>query len=576
MTHEFKAEMQQLLHLIVHSLYTHPEVFLRELVSNASDALNKARFLQLTDAGNLHQHDAPLEIRITVDEDAGTFAIEDTGIGMTETDLVERLGTVASSGTLAFLKQRQEEGKAIDGDLIGQFGVGFYSAFMVTDEVTVETRHAQATADDAQGFRWTSDGKGTFEVESIEREARGTAIRFTLNEDHKEFAKAYRVRDVIRRYSSFVDFPIFVNGEQANDVKAIWYRSKNDVTEEERTQFYRFITGAPDEPIAHLHLALEGRVSFRSLLFVPGRQLFDPFRGQEAKHVHLYANRVFIQDDNDRLLPEYLRFLAGVVDAEDLPLNVSREVTQASPLIDKIREVLTKRVIGLLEDLAKKDAETYARFYDVHGQLFLTGLQSDFTNRERLLDLARFGSTTADAGARTSLADYVSRMPEAQTEIYYLAGENREAVLRSPALEGFKKRGYEVLLLTDPVEVFLAPTMGSYDEKSFRSIEDADLDLAAGDDAEDAPTAEESEAALNRFKAVLGDRVKEVRASKRLVDSAVTLVTPDAGMSAQLEQMMRAMDPDNFKALPKILEVNLTHPVVAALDAAPDELATLV
>ncbi len=559
---EFKAEMKQLLHLIVHSLYTHPEIFLRELISNGSDALNKARFLQLTDRDNLLDAEAPLHIKIEVDAEAQTFSIEDTGIGMTQADLIERIGTVASSGTLAFLEELKAGGGTLDGELIGQFGVGFYSAFMVTDEITIETRHA---ASDSQGYQWQSQGTGTFTIDEIDRAERGTKISFKLKDEAKDFGQVWRVKDIIKKYSNFVDFPILVNGEEVNAVSALWQRSKSEITEEERNEFYRFISTDAAKPMGHLHLSLEGRVNFKALLFVPSKLPPGFYYGQLPKQLHLYADRVFIQDDCEALLPEYLRFIAGVVDAEDLPLNVSREVTQSSPLLARIKEILTKRILSMLEDWAKHDAEKYQAFYEAHRRLFAMGVQSDFANRERLLNLLRFATTQAEAGQLAGLADYAGRMQPDQKAIYYLAGENRDAVLKNPNLEYFKKQNLEVLLLTDPVEVFIAPFIMQYDEKPLKSIEDADLDVPTEDEtAEEALENKTADKLLARFKEILGGTVEDVVASKRLVDSAATLVVPEGGMGAHMERMMKAMD-ENYQGRTKILEVNLGHPLIQNL-----------
>ena len=433
---EYKAEMKQLLHLIVHSLYTQPEVAIRELISNASDALHKIRFRQLTDK-NILNPEAPLRIDLAVDSDAQTFSITDTGIGMTRDDLTERIGTVASSGTLEFLEQMKEGDTPFDANLIGQFGIGFYSVFMLTNEITIETRHADA---DSKGFRWQSTGEGKFTIKEIERLQRGTQISFKLKDESKEFSQSYRVEQVITKYSNFVDFPVSVNGEQVNTVSALWHKNRNEVTEEERNEFYKFISNDLNPPLGHLHLSLEGRVNFKALMFIPETQPLRFLREEDLSSLHLYSSKVFIQDDCKELLPEYLRFISGVVDTEDLPLNVSREVTQSSPVMTRIRETLTGRILSLLEDWAKDDAEKYEKFFRNFGLLFKTGLSSDFVNRDRLLELLRFESTKTESGKFTSLKDYVAGMSEDQEEIYYLSGDSREAVERNPNLEYFRKQ----------------------------------------------------------------------------------------------------------------------------------------
>ncbi len=560
--YEYKAEMKQLLHLIVHSLYTHKDVFLRELISNASDALHKIRFRQLTDKDVLDP-DAELKITITVDKDKKTFSIEDTGIGMTEADLMERIGTVASSGTLEFLKQAQAEGKPLDANLIGQFGVGFYSVFMVTDEVTIETRHADK---DSVGLRWKSDGSGTYTIEEIDRPQRGTKISFTLKEDSADFAEEFHVKHIIKKYSNFVDFPIFVGSEKVNVVQALWHKPKDDIKEEELNEFYKFISNDFEEPLSHLYLSLEGTVSFRALLFIPKKAPYNLFHDlQQEKSLHLYSSKVFIQDDCKELLPEYLRFVKGVVDTEDLPLNVSREVTQSSPVMAKIRSILTGKILSHLEELAEKEPGTYTTFYRNFGPLLKTGINSDFSNRDKIIELLRFETTKTEKDEYISLKQYVERMQEGQKEIYYLAGEHRELLLKSPKLEYFRKHEYEVILLTDPVDVFVIPSITEYDKKPLKSIDKADLDLAEDkDEKSEALTEELASSLISVFKETLGDKVEDVVASKRLVDSPVTLVVGKEGMDAQMEKMMKIMNQE-YTGSKRILEVNISHPLIKNL-----------
>ncbi len=559
----YKAEMKQLLHLIVHSLYTHPEVFLRELISNASDALNKARFFELTGDGATDPSVEP-RITITPDAEAKTLTIEDTGIGMTHDDLVARIGTVASSGTLDFIEQQRQSGKPLDANLIGQFGVGFYSAFMVADEIVVETRHA---APGSAAYRWRSRGEGTYTIEPAERATRGATITLHLKPDAEEFAQEYRLKQIVRKYSNFVDFPIYIGGEQVNTVKALWQKSRAEVTDEERQAFYTFLTGDPAEPLGHLHLSLEGRVNFRALLFVPATAPPGLFREDFRRNLHLYANNVFIQDDADELLPEYLRFVRGVVDSEDLPLNVSREVTQASPAMARMRTALTGRVLDLLEEWARADAEKYTAFFEQYGALFKLGLGADFTNRERLLELLRFPSSRTPEGAYTSLAAYAAAMPADQPDIYYVLADHREAAERLPALEYFKQRNLEVLYLLDPVDAFILPYLGTYQDKTLKSIEQADLKLE--EPAQEALPEAQRTALLARFKAVLGDAVADVTASPRLVQSAATLVVPGGGLDPHLERMMKAFGQE-APVSKKVLEVNLGHPLMQQLAARLD------
>ncbi len=583
---EFKAEMKQLLHLIVNSLYTNPEVFLRELISNSSDALNKLRFRQVT-GENVQSPKVPLKIKIEVDEKGQTFSIEDTGVGMTFDDLTERLGTIASSGTMEFLRQLKDQKNKLDGNMIGQFGVGFYSAFMVAEQITVETRHADP---DEKAYIWVSDGKGTYEIEESDRTVRGTRISFRLKDEHKEFAGAERIRQLIRKYSNFVDYTIEVNGEEVNSRGAVWHKNKNEVTDEERNEFYKFISNDFQEPLDHLHLSMEGRINFKALVFVPKKAKPDFFRAESLKSLQLYSNRVFVRENCEELLPEYLRFVEGVVDSEDLPLNVSREVTQHSPVMAKIREVLVNKIFGMIEYWAESEPDKFRTFYDEFGPLFKSGLNSDFANRDRITELLRFHSTLtpaatggADSGADSggaasksesgsapgpmddliSLSGYVERMPESQKEIFYLSGENLAELRRDPRLEYFRKKEIEVLLLSDPVDAFVVPGIGSYKEKPLKSIEKADIDLE--DDPDDEKADRLSDEDLDRLLAVFreeaGERVENVVASRRLVDSAVTLTIGKEGMDSHMERMMKMMDQDVGPSR-RVLEVNPSHPVI--------------
>ena len=593
---EFKAEMKQLLHLIVNSLYTNPEVFLRELISNSSDALNKVRFKQVT-GEEVQSPKLPAHIRIEVDEKEQTFIIEDTGIGMNFEDLTERLGTVAGSGTMEFIRQLKDQKNKLDGNMIGQFGVGFYSAFMVAEQITVETRYADP---EEKAWIWISDGKGTYEIEESGRTERGTRISFRLKDEHKEFANPERIKLLIRKYSNFVDYSILVNGEEVNSRGAVWHKNKNEVTDEERNEFYKFISNDFQEPLDHLHLSMEGRINFKALLFVPGKAKPDFFRTENLKSPQLYSNRVFVREDCEELLPEYLRFMEGVVDSEDLPLNVSREVTQYSPVMAKIREVLTSKIFGMIEYWAESEPEKFRTFYDEFGPLFKSGLNSDFANRDRIIELLRFHSTLSiDAGAGkrekdekeaagkrekvdkegagkkkaeeksvmddlVSFKAYVERMPDSQKEIYYLSGDSLEELKRDPKLEYFRKKGIEVLLLADPVDAFVVPGIGSYSEKPLKSIEKADLDIEddPDDEKEKGKVAGDAlEKLIALFKEEAGDRVEDVVASRRLVDSAVTLTVGKEGMDSHLERMMKMMDQDMGPSK-RVLEINPSHQVI--------------
>ncbi|MCK9484281.1 MAG: molecular chaperone HtpG [Candidatus Marinimicrobia bacterium] len=561
-TYEFKAELKQLLHLIVHSLYTQPEIFMRELVSNASDALNKVRFMQLTDQ-NILDPQRELKIKIEVDSKKHSFAIEDTGVGMTHDELIENIGTVAKSGTLQYLEQIQKEGKKIDADIIGKFGVGFYSVFMVTDEVSVETRHASP---DSKAYLWKSDGKGTFSISEIIRPQRGTRISFTLKDEYKEFAEEYRVKSIIQKYSNFINFPIFIGKERVNSLEALWRKSKDELKEDELTEFYKFIANDYDPPLGHLHLSLEGSVNFKALLFVPSKAPYDIFNEIREKSLHLYANRVFVQDNATELLPEYLRFIRGVVDTEDLPLNISRQVTQDSPVMVKIRNVLTTRILDLFENWTNNDTGKYEKFYKNFGHIFKLGVNTDFINKDKIIKLLRFETTSKSKGELTSLDNYISRMPESQKEIYYLTGESREIAERNPKLEYFRKHNLEVLLLVDPIDIFIIPSIYEYEKKKFQSIEKADLKLEKKDKAIEGEALEENllKSLLTVFKETLGDKIEDVTASDRLVDSPATLVIGKEGLEPQVEKFMKMMNQE-VKPQKKILEINPSHPLIKNL-----------
>ena len=554
--------MKQLLHLIVHSLYTHPEIFLRELISNASDALNKVRFRMLTDK-DVFEPDAELKIVIELDQDKQTFSIEDSGIGMSKDDLIDRIGSVASSGTLEFVQQLQQAKEKDLGDLIGRFGVGFYSVFMVTDEVTVETRSADK---DSIGYRWKSSGEGTFTIEEIDKKTRGTKISFKLKDDFKHYSEEFAVKNIIKKYSNFVDFPIFIGTEKVNTVTALWQKPKDQQSEEELTEFYKFISNDFNPPLGHLYLNIEGVVNFKALIFIPETappQLFT--REAFEKSLHLYSNKVFIQDDCKELLPEYLRFATGVVDTADLPLNVSREVTQNSPLMVKIRNVLTGKILGFLQDWAQNEPGKFEKFHKNFGPLFKTGLNADFANKDKIVELLRFESTKTAKGEFTSLKDYVSRMGDEQQEIYDVTGESREQLERNPNLEYFKKNHIEVLLFSDPVDIFMLSSLNEYDDKPLKSIEKADLDLKTQKDEKTEPLNEDLvKSLLSVFKETLGDRVEDVIESKRLVDSAATLVVGKDGLDPQMEKMMKMMNKD-YSGAKKILEINTAHPLVKNL-----------
>ncbi len=564
---EYKAEMKQLLDLIVHSLYTHPEIFLRELISNASDALGKARFRMLSSDEGIDR-EGELKITITVNPEDRSFVIEDTGIGMTEEELIANLGTVARSGTLGFMEamKARQDGGAVDANLIGQFGVGFYSVFMVTDEVTVETRSAEPGA---TGWRWRSGGQGTYTVEPAERASRGTRISFVLKEEFKEFAEEHRLEQIIRKYSNFVDYPIFLADRQVNSVTALWQRSKSELQDDEVREFYKFISNDFQDPLDYLHISVEGAVSFKALLFIPSEAPMELLYRQgalEQRGPQLYAKKVLIQQECRDLLPEYLRFVAGVVDTEDLSLNVSREMVQSSPVMSKIRQILTGKLLGWFETLASEQPEKFKTFYKAFGPIIKIGLNSDFTNRDKLIDLLRFETTRTAEGEMITLREYVGRMAADQGEIYYHAGSNRSQMLGHPNLEYFRKKDIEVLLLSDPVDLFVIPSIFEYDKKPLKSIEKADIDLSgtAVEPEGERLGAEGAAGVLALFREVLGDRVADVVESKRLVSSPVTLVSARDAMDSQLERMMKMMQ-QGGPASRKIIEVNTSHPIIRNL-----------
>ncbi len=556
---EFKAEMKQLLNLIIHSLYTHPEVFLRELISNSSDALNKIRFRKLTDS-NILDPDADLDIRIDINPKTQIFSIEDTGIGMTEEGLITNIGTVARSGTLEFLQQIKNQEQVFAGNLIGQFGVGFYSIFMVTDEVCIETRQADSNS---KGYRWKSSGEGTFTIEEFDKKNRGTKIYFKLKESAKEFSEEYKIREIINKYSNFADFPIFLKGEKVNKVTALWHRKTEELKETELDEFYKFITNDFDSPLGHLHLSSEGSVNFKALIFIPKNAPYDLYKLHEEKSLHLYSNKILIQNDCKELLPDYLRFAKGVVDTEDLPLNVSREVTQSSAAMTKIRNSLITKILAFLQGWADNNQEKYAQFYKNFGPLLKIGVNSDFENREKIIELLRFESSLKQKGELTSLKAYIAKMNKEQKEIYYLSGESREILERNPNLEYFNKKNIEVLFLADPIDVFVIPAMDKYQKIPVKSIEKADINLMPEDKIEKIDN-NLSKSLLSLFNETLRDKVENVIESKRLVDSAVTLVVGKEGIEPQMEKMMQIMNKD-FKRSKKIMEVNMSHPLIRNL-----------
>lgn len=591
----FQAEIQQLLHLLAHSLYQSKEIAVRELISNASDALDKMRYVALTDAST--RDDAPLEIDLIGRKEASELVVRDNGVGMTRDELVRNLGTIAHSGSREFLKTAvAAKEQAPDGgksalSLIGQFGVGFYSAFMLADRVRVRTRSYQ----EAEGWEWESDGSGTFRVTPGVDVPRGTEVVLHLKDELKDYTEPWKLKDLIRRYSGFVPHPVRVDGEVVNAQKPIWVEPKNQVTDEQYRQFYQHLTHRDDAPLWHLHLSADSPIQFHALLYCPpdNPELLG-FGGREHG-LSLCAKRVLVQNDCRDLLPEYLRFLYGVVDSEDLPLNVSRETLQDNTVIRRVRNTLVKGVLDKLLALAGESTPTYLQFYRQFGNLLKEGVARDSPNRDRIAKLLRFASTQAeDADAPASLDDVVKRAAEGQKSLYYLGGPNVAALKKSPALEVFRRRGLEVLFLTDPVDEFVMSSLGSFDGKPLISIDSADVELPpepAGDDeaaAASARAADEATAAaeapglarvLALFREALGDRVREVRASKRLTDSPCVLVNADGGLSVQMQRLLR-MANQEFPASARLLEVNPASPLIRRLgdlgaDASHDDFIKL-
>ncbi len=567
-THEFQAEVSRLLELVAHSLYSNKEIFLRELISNASDACDKLRYEALT-RPELTGDDADLKIVLSTDAKARTLTIRDNGIGMNHDDLVENLGTIARSGTAAFVEALSGDQKK-DTSLIGQFGVGFYSAYMVADHVEVATRRAG----EAEAWHWKSDGKGAYEISPAAADTpRGTTVTVHLAKDQKEFLEAARIRAIVTSYSYHIGLPILLDEgkdepQQINAASALWTRNRSEIDEEQYKEFYHHVGHAFDDPWLTMHNRVEGKIEYTNLLYVPSAQPFDLFQPERKHHVKLYVRRVFITDDCEDLLPAWLRFVRGVVDSEDLPLNISREMLQHNPVLARIRSGLVKRVLGELKKKAGKDTEGYATFWDNFGAVLKEGLYEDSGHRDELMQLARFRSTTQDG--LTSLTDYVSRMKDGQEEIFYITGDNAEAIAASPQLEAFRARGVEVLLLTDPVDEFWVPAVGVFDEKPFRSATRGDIDIdkvAGADDTTDKPEkADDGELAslTALLKLELKDAVKDVRTSHRLTDSAVCLVADEGDIDMHLERLLRQHQQVDRES-PRILELNPAHPLIRAL-----------
>ena len=580
----FQAEVKQLLHLMIHSLYSHKEIFLRELISNASDAADKLRFEALSDSA-LYEADPELKIRVSLDKEARTITLRDNGIGMSRQEVIEHIGTIAKSGTREFFGKLTGDQKK-DAQLIGQFGVGFYSSFIVADRVTLTTRRAGLTQE--HGVRWESEGSGDYTLETVEKAERGTEIVLHLKADEEEFLNDWRVKSVIREYSDHIAIPVEFTDEKGetetvNRANALWARAKSDITEDEYKAFYKHVGHDYEDPLAWTHVKVEGRQDYTALLYVPAHAPFDLWDRDAKTGVKLYVKRVFIMEDARKLMPAYLRFIRGVIDAADLPLNVSREILQETRDMEMIRNGCVRKTLDLLDDIAENRADDYKKVWEHFGKVLKEGVGEDHANKERIAKLLRFRSTQADEES-VSLADYIGRMKDGQDKIYYLTADTLAAAQASPHLEVFRKKGVEVLLLTDRVDEWLVSNLFEFDGKSLASVAKGQVDLSAvkaeGENKEEPAKAEEAaKPLLERLKKSLESRAKDVRASHRPVESPACLVADEGDMNANLARMLKQMG----QAVPDtqpILEVNLSHPLLKRLEGEEggrfDELAGLL
>ncbi len=581
----FQTEVKQLLQLMIHSLYSNKEIFLRELVSNAADAADKLRF-EAIKAPALLEEDPELRIRVEFDKDAHTVTIDDNGIGMSREEAIAHLGTIAKSGTGDFLKALSGDQKK-DANLIGQFGVGFYSAFIVADQVDVYSRRAGLPA--SEGVHWSSRGEGDFEVETVDKPERGTRIVLHLKDGEHDFADGWKLRGILKKYSDHIGLPIQMLKEQhgeegekpaepewetVNQANALWTRPKSEITDEEYKAFYKHLAHDFTDPLAWSHNKVEGKLEYTSLLYVPARAPFDLYHRDAAKGLKLYVQRVFIMDQAEQFLPLYLRFVKGVVDSADLSLNVSREILQSGPVVDSMKAALTKRSLDMLEKLAKDKPEDYAGFWRNFGQVLKEGPAEDYANREKIAGLLRFASTHETTGAQdVALADYVGRMKDGQDKLYYLTGESYAQIKDSPHLEVFRKKGIEVLLLTDRIDEWLMGYLTEFDGKAFADVARGDLDLGTLDSEEDKKAQEETakakEGLASRIKAALGDQVAEVRVSHRLTDSPAILAIGQGDLGLQMRQLLEASGQSVPESKP-VFEFNPEHPLIAKLDAEQD------
>ncbi|GLV59127.1 chaperone protein HtpG [Dictyobacter sp. S3.2.2.5] len=576
----FQAEVKQLLDLMIHSLYSNKEIFLRELISNASDAIDRLRFDALSDA-SLYEHDTDFKIRVSFDKDARTITVADNGIGMNREEAVEHLGTIAKSGTREFFQALTGDQQK-DANLIGQFGVGFYSSFVVADRVTVLTRHAGLKP--GHGVRWESNGQGEYSIENIEKPSRGTEVILHLREDEDELLNGYRLRSIIRKYSDHITLPIVMKSEEkdkedewevVNTASALWTRSRNEISEEEYNEFYKHISHDFSDPLAYTHSRMEGTQEYTLLLYVPSQAPFDLYTREVHHGVKLYVRRVFIMDDAEKLMPRYLRFIRGVIDSNDLPLNVSREILQQNRMIDAIRSNSTKKVLSLFTDMARNSPEKYATFWQEFGRVIKEGLLEDHNNRDTLAKLLRFATSTSGSETQNvSLEEYVGRMKEGQDKIYYIVADSYAAAKDSPLLEIFKKKGIEVLLLSDPVDHLALPELREFDGKQLQSVSKGEVDLSKLEDEqekeEQQKSADEAKDLLERLKQVLGEEVKDVRTTNRLTTSPACLVVDEYGIDPSLKRLLQSAGQQIPNDKP-ILEINPQHPLVVRIKGEANE-----
>jgi len=576
----FQAEVKQLLDLMIHSLYSNKEIFLRELISNATDAIDRLRFAALSD-DTLYENDTDYKIRVSYDKDARTITVADNGIGMTRAEVVEHIGTIAKSGTREFFQSLTGDQQK-DATLIGQFGVGFYSSFVVADRVTLTTRHAGLSPE--EGVTWESDGGGEYTLKTVEKPGRGTEVTIHLREGEDEFLNGARLRAIIHKYSDHIMQPIVMKSEDkekqnedevVNRASALWTRPKSEITEEEYNEFYKHVAHDFSDPLAYVHSRMEGNYEYILLLYIPSRAPFDLWTRERHHGVKLYVRRVFIMDDAEKLLPGYLRFVRGVIDSNDLPLNISREILQQNKIIDTIRSNAVKKVLNLLSDLAANNREKYATFWQEFGRALKEGMLEDHANRESLTKLLRFASTASSNETQDmSLEDYVARMKEGQEKIYYITADSYAAAKDSPLLEIFKKKGVEVLFFSDPVDLLLEPELPEFNGKRFQSVSRGEIDLTKLEDEQEKEEQQKSEGEvkelLERFKQILDEKVKDVRASTRLTSSPACLVVDEYDIDPNLRRLLKAAG----QAIPgdkPILEINAQHPIIVKLKEEKDE-----